>query len=98
MNDFGVIAKALRVRVVGESKAFPTCVKVPCSMGFRQRDKSFVNEWVSVFLGPESSSLVNNLKKGDMIEASGNMYLSEYKGAKSWCLNAEEVKVLPAAA
>ena len=97
MSEFGVIAKALRVRVVGDIKTFSTGVKVPCSMGFRQKDKTYVNEWVSVFLGPDNS-LAGNLKKGDVIEATGSMFMSEFKGVKSWGLKADDVRIVPAAA
>ena len=48
MEEFGLFAKQLKVKVTNEIKKFDRAWRIPCSMGFRQQDKTYVNEWIDL--------------------------------------------------
>jgi single-stranded DNA-binding protein len=85
MADFGIFAQDLRLKVTNDVKSAGKILIVPCSMGFKQKDNSWVNEWVDVvvFEGEYYKPAIA-LNKGDRITVNGRMIMKQYNDKKSW--------------
>jgi len=89
----GLMAVNLRVKVTNEPKVIDRgnlYAVVPGQIGFKQRDKSYINEWIDVLL---SSAQAESLpSKGDIIYVDGQVTCEEYQGKKQWKVWAESVE------
>jgi hypothetical protein len=92
MNDFGIFAKDLMCKVTLEPTHRETVTSIPCSVGFKQKDGTWVNEFMDVVLFKDNFGLDDGIQKGDKIKVSGRMNLSEYKEKKKWSIFADEIK------
>ena len=79
-KKWGFFAVNVKMKVTNDIKDFPTMCKIPCSVGFRQKDKTYVNEWVDVLLNHDQEEMTQGIKKGSMIEVCGHLNVSEYNG------------------
>jgi hypothetical protein len=91
MSEFGIFAKDLLCKVTIEPTHRETVTSIPCSIGFKQKDGTWVNEFVDVLLFQKNFSLDTGIQKGDRIKVSGRMNLSEYKDKKKWSIFADEI-------
>jgi single-stranded DNA-binding protein len=84
-DDFGIFAKDLRLKVTNNVKQAGKVIIIPCQMGFKQQDGSWVNKWVdvTVFQGAfyDTAQIV---QKGDTITVNGRMVLKSWNDKKSW--------------
>jgi single-stranded DNA-binding protein len=84
-DDFGIFARDLRLKVTNNIKQAGKVIIIPCQMGFKQQDGSWVNEWVDLVVFQGSNyDLALSVDKGATINASGRFVLKEYQGKKSW--------------
>ena len=84
-DDFGIFAKDLRLKVTNNVKQAGKVIIIPCQMGFKQQDGSWVNEWVDlvVFQGGNYTPAMSVIK-GDSITVNGRMVLKSWNDKKSW--------------
>ena len=84
-EKFGLYAINQKLKVTNEVKAMAKIVIIPCSIGFKQQDKTWANEWidVAVFAG-DCFEKAQTIKKSDQITVSGRMTMKSYNGKKSW--------------
>lgn len=94
MSDFGIFAQDLRLKVTNEVKQAGRILIIPCQMGFKQKDGSWVNDWldVVVFEG-DNYEKAKSIGKGDKITVSGRMTMKEYNQKKSWQVLCSELEV-----
>ena len=97
MEEFGIYAKQLKVKVSNAVKKFDKVWRIPCSMGFRQQDKTYVNEWVDLVIFDNLFNYCMDVQKGDMLTVFGRLTLSEWtdkKGdtKKSWSILCSEIR------
>lgn len=97
MEEFGIFAKQLKVKVTNAIKKFDKVWRIPCSMGFRQQDKTYVNEWVDLVVFSDLFDTCEGIEKGDQLTVFGRLTLSEYtdkKGEKkkSWQILCSEIR------
>ena len=89
-KKFGIYAIDLWVKVTNAHRNAGKLIVVPGQMGFKQRDGSWVNEWIDIIL---FERLQGNIpKKGERVQVSGRMDCSEYKEKKQWKVFADELK------
>jgi len=97
MEEFGIFAKQLKVKVSNAVKKFDKVWKIPCSVGFRQQDKSYVNEWVDLIVFDNLFQDCELIEKGDMLTVFGRLNLQEYtdkqgQKKKSWQILCSEIR------
>lgn len=97
MEEFGLFAKQLKVKVTNEIKKFDRAWRIPCSMGFRQQDKTYVNEWIDLVVFQDLIPQCEGIEKGDYLTVFGRLTLTEYtdkKGEKkkSWQILCSEIR------
>jgi hypothetical protein len=97
MDEFGIFAKQLKVKVTNAIKKFDKVWRIPCSMGFRQQDKTYVNEWIDLVVFSDLFDTCEGIEKGDYLTVFGRLNLSEYadkKGdkKKSWSILCNEIR------
>jgi hypothetical protein len=92
MPEFGIFAKDLMCKVTIEPTRKDKVINIPCGIGFKQKDGTWVNEFVEVVLFAPNFHMDTGIKKGDKIKVSGRMNLSEYKDKKKWSIFADEIK------
>lgn len=97
MEEFGIFAKQLKVKVTNAIKKFDKVWRIPCSMGFRQQDKTYVNEWVDLVVFSDLFDTCEGIEKGDYLTVFGRLTLTEYtdkKGEKkkSWQILCSEIR------
>ena len=88
-EKFGIYAINLWVKVTNNHRRAGKLVVVPGQMGFKQRDGSWVNEWVDVILFENLQDEIP--EKGERIQVSGRMDLSEWKEKKQWRIYADSI-------
>ena len=91
MAEFGIFAKDLLCKVTIEPTHREKVTSIPCSIGFKQKDGSWVNEFVDVLLFKDNLGLGGEINKGDKIKVTGRMNLSEYKDKKKWSIFADYI-------
>jgi single-stranded DNA-binding protein len=91
-EKFGIYAVNLKLKVTNNPKVLAKVVIIPCSMGFQQQDKTWVNEWIDVvvFAG-ELYGQAQKITKGDQITVGGRLSMKEYNGKKSWQILADSL-------
>ncbi len=82
MEEFGLFAKQLKVKVTNEIKKFDRAWRIPCSMGFRQQDKTYVNEWIDLVVFQDLIPQCEGIEKGDYLTVFGRLTLTEYTDKK----------------
>lgn len=92
MSDFGVFAQDLLCKVTIEPTHREKVTSIPCSVGFKQKDGEWVNEFMDVLLFKKTFHLDDGIQKGDKIKVSGRMNLSEYEGKKKWSIYADKLE------
>ena len=96
MEEFGFFAKDVLLKVTNEVYKSDKFLKIPCSAGFKQRDKSYVNEWFDVMVFEDNFLKAAGIEKGDKIKVSGRLSLSEWTSKsgekkKSWQILASDI-------
>jgi hypothetical protein len=92
-DRFGIFAESVRVKVTNEPRMAGEKARViPGQVGFRQRDKSYVNEWFDVIIFQGSGLMDTEIKKGDVFKVSGRVDCSEYQGKKQWKIYADTLE------
>ena len=93
-EKFGIYAVNQRLKVTNEVKSAGKVLIIPCSMGFKQKDKTWVNEWVDVvvFEG-EVHDTAQGVKKGDQITVNGRLTMKSWNDKKSWQILCEGLTV-----
>ena len=97
MEEFGIFAKQLKVKVTNAIKKFDKVWRIPCSMGFRQQNKTYVNEWVDLVVFSDLFDTCEGIEKGDQLTVFGRLTLSEYTDKqgdkkKSWSILCSEIR------
>jgi hypothetical protein len=97
MEEFGIFAKQLKVKVSNAVKKFDKVWRIPCSMGFKQQDKTYVNEWVDLVVFSDLFQDCEGIEKGDYLTVFGRLTLTEWsdkKGdkKKSWQILCSEIR------
>jgi hypothetical protein len=92
MSEFGIFAKDLICKVTIEPTHRERAISIPCSIGFKQKDGKWVNEFVDVLLFEKTFDLDDGIHKGEKIKVSGRMNLSEYNGKKKWSIYADKIE------
>lgn len=97
MEEFGIYAKQLKVKVTNAIKKFDKVWRIPCSMGFRQQDKTYVNEWIDLVVFSDLFQDCEGIEKGDYLTVFGRLTLSEYTDKqgdkkKSWSILCSEIR------
>ena len=97
MEEFGIYAKQLKCKVTNAIKKFDRAWRIPCSIGFKQQDKTYVNEWMDVIVFQDLIPKCELIEKGDTITVFGRLTLSEYtdkKGdkKKNWQILCSEIR------
>lgn len=94
MEKFGIYAIEQRLKVTNDIKNAGKVIIIPCSIGFQQQDKTWVNEWidVTVFSG-DCYAIAQQIGKGDQITVSGRLNLKSWKDKKSWVILCEKLSV-----
>jgi len=97
MDEFGIFAKQLKVKVTNAIKKFDRAWRIPCSMGFKQQDKTYVNEWIDLVVFSDLFDTCEGIEKGDILTVFGRLTLTEWadkKGdtKKSWSILCSEVR------
>ena len=97
MEEFGIFAKQLKVKVTNDVKKYDKLWVIPCAMGFKQDKKVdgkdvYVNEWVDVLVYPEQWGDAECIQKKDMITVFGRLVLSEWQDKKKWAIKASEIR------
>jgi single-stranded DNA-binding protein len=94
MSDFGVFARDLRLRVTNNIKQAGKIIIIPCSMGFKQQDGTWINEFIDVIVfGGAFYQYALFAEKGDQITVNGRMVIKQYKEKKSWQINSEDIAI-----
>lgn len=96
-EEFGFYARNALLKVTNEVFKSESLWKIPCSMWFKQRDKTYVNEWVDVLVFPDLFKDAENIQKGDKIKVFGRLTLSEWTSKsgekkKTWQILASEIR------
>jgi hypothetical protein len=97
MEEFGIFAKQLKVKVSNAIKKFDRAWRIPCSMGFRQQDKTYVNEWVDLVVFQDLIPQCEGIEKGDYLTVFGRLTLTEWTDKqgdkkKSWQILCSEIR------
>lgn len=94
MEQFGIFAKDKRLKVTNAVKGAGQVLIIPCSMGFKQKDGTWVNEWVDciVFAGGLYDT-AQSIQKGDQITVSGRLTMKQWQDKKSWQILCDELKL-----
>ena len=97
MDEFGIFAKQLKVKVSNAVKKFDKVWRIPCSMGFKQSDKTYVNEWIDLVVFQDLIPECEGIEKGDQLTVFGRLTLTEWsdkKGdkKKSWQILCSEIR------
>jgi single-stranded DNA-binding protein len=91
-EKFGIFAVNQKLKVTNDIKDAGKVLIIPCSMGFRQQDKTWVNEWVDVVVfNGMNHEIAKGIRKGDHITVSGRLMMKEYNSKKSWQILADEL-------
>ena len=77
MDRFGIYMEDQRCKVTNVTKDMNFGTIVPCSVGFKQKDGSWVNLWVDVMVTNKTSVSIP-LQKGDAFKCWGRMAHSEW--------------------
>lgn len=98
-EKFGIYAANQRLKVTNDVKPAGKVLIIPCSMGFKQKDGTWVNEWIDVvvFEG-EAHDTAQSVKKGDQITVNGRLTMKSWNDKKSWQILCEDLKVYGEAA
>jgi single-stranded DNA-binding protein len=91
---FGLFAESVFVKVTNEPKDFEKLVKLPCSMGAKQKDGTWANQWVDVIFFDKK--LAKEIVKGDKFKVSGRLTFSEWTNKagekkKQWAILADSI-------
>jgi hypothetical protein len=96
-EKFGLFAINLNCKVTNDVKKFEKMAKIPCSIGFKNKDNTWVNEWVDLIIF-DTGMDISDIAKGDKLKVSGRMSLGEWTNKagekkKSWSLFVDELSV-----
>jgi single-stranded DNA-binding protein len=93
-EQFGLFAKDQRLKVTNEVKSAGQVLIIPCSMGFKQKDGTWVNEWVDcvVFAGG-LYDIAQSIQKGEQITVGGRLTMKQWKDKKSWQILCDDLSV-----
>jgi single-stranded DNA-binding protein len=93
-EDFGIFAKDLRLKVTNNVRQAGKVIIIPCQMGFKQQDGSWVNEWVDlvVFQGGNYTPAMSVIK-GETITVNGRMVMKSWNDKKSWNILCDDLLV-----
>jgi len=83
-------ADDLWVKVTNEPRQAGSMTVVPGSMGFKQRDGKYINEWIDVLI-TDKTAHDGTPSKGDRISVTGRVDCGEYNGKKQWKVWADKV-------
>jgi len=83
MSDFGIFAQNQILKVTNEVKTAGSILIIPCQIGFKQKDGTWVNDWVDVIVFEDLKPQAEGIHKGDKITVSGRVQMKEYKDKKS---------------
>ena len=97
MADFGIFAQDMMLKVTNTIYRADNFWKIPCSAGFKQRDKNYVNEWFDVLVFSDNFQKADLIEKGDKIKVSGRVNLTEWADKtgnkkKSWQILASDIR------
>lgn len=86
-EKFGIYAIDLKLKVTNDVKPAGKVINIPCQMGFKQQDGTWVNEWitVTVFQG-EFYDTAQIVQKGNSITVNGRMTMKSWNDKKSWSI------------
>jgi len=87
-KKFGIFAVNLNCKSTGEVKKYDKMRKISSAIGFKQKDGTWVNEWLDLVIFDTDIDL-EGVGKGDRLKVNGRMSLSEYTNKagekkKSW--------------
>lgn len=77
--SFGIRAENIRCFVTSEPRTHAKLARVPVSVGFKQFDGSYYNQFFTILLFKDMIHLVEKVKKGDRVEVSGNVTINFWK-------------------
>ena len=96
-EKFGIFAINLKCKMVGDKgvQTYDKMRKISTSIGFKQKDKTWVNEWLSLVIF-DTDIDTEGLVKGDTLKVSGRISLSEWTNKagekkKDWSCFVEEL-------
>lgn len=93
-EKFGIYAINQRLKVTNDVKSAGKVLIIPCQIGFKQQDKTWLNEWIDVVVfDGEHSDTAQSVKKGDQITVNGRMTLKSWNDKKSWQILCEDLTV-----
>lgn len=91
-QDFGIMAVNQRAKVTMEPRERGTIISIPTSIGFRQQDKTWVNQFFDLLVRDDSlKEIARTIKKGDNITFNGNMSASKYNDKVSFSFWVDEL-------
>jgi len=96
-EKFGLFAINLYCKVTQDIKQFDKMRKIPSSIGFRQKDGTWVNEWLDLVIFDKDIDL-EGIAKGSKLKVTGRISLSEWTNKagekkKQWSCFCDEVKL-----
>ena len=96
-EKFGLFAINLNCKVTQEVKIFDKMRKLSSSIGFKQKDGTWVNEWLDLVIFDKDIDL-EGIKKGDRLKVTGRFSLSEWTNKtgekkKQWSCFCDEVRL-----
>ena len=77
--SFGIKAENIRCFVTQEPKTYSKLAKIPVSVGFKQFDGTYYNQFFTILLFKDMIPLADKVKKGDRIEVTGNVTVNFWK-------------------
>ena len=76
-EQFGILAKGLRVKITRDPRTTTSGWTVlPGQIGFKQKDGSYFNAWVDVWVSPDRP-LPKPVSKGDVVFVTGKFNMGE---------------------
>jgi single-stranded DNA-binding protein len=76
-EKFGIFAEKLMVKATSDVKSFDKMRKISASMGFKQKDGTWANEWLDLVIFDKDIDL-EGVGKGDKLNVTGRLTLQEY--------------------
>lgn len=99
MSDFGLFAKDVNCFVTRNSRAVGKVLSVPVSIGFKQRDGKYANEFFDLVVFEGLQSEVQGLEKGCRLKVSGRVTMETWTDReggekKTWKVLVDSLEVV----
>lgn len=91
----GIFAVNQKLKVTNGIKDAGKVLIIPCSIGFMQADKKWVNEWIDVVVfNGQNYETAQTVKKSDNIIVNGRMTMKSWNDKKSLQILCDTLEVV----